>query len=97
MAKVTSKLQVTIPKGLAERFGISPGDEIDWQAAGEAIRIAPAGRSRPGASTHARLRAFDRATARRDARQEETSQPRGRTRGWTREQLYERRVRARSR
>ncbi len=97
MAKVTSKLQVTIPKALADLYGISPGDEIEWQAAGEAIRIAPAGRSRPGTSTEARLRAFDRATARRDARREEISEPRGRTRGWTREQLYERPTHARSR
>ena len=34
MAKVTSKLQVTVPKALAERHGIAPGDEIDWQSAG---------------------------------------------------------------
>jgi bifunctional DNA-binding transcriptional regulator/antitoxin component of YhaV-PrlF toxin-antitoxin module len=28
MAKVTSKLQVTLPKVLAERYDIEPGDEI---------------------------------------------------------------------
>ncbi len=27
---MTSKLQVTIPKAVAEQFGIRPGDKIDW-------------------------------------------------------------------
>jgi AbrB family looped-hinge helix DNA binding protein len=31
MSKVTSKLQITIPKALAERYGIHPGDEIDFE------------------------------------------------------------------
>ena len=44
MAKVTSKLQVTIPKRIAERFGISPGDNIEFVAAGDSISIRPAGR-----------------------------------------------------
>ena len=30
MAKVTSKLQVTLPKALADQYGIEPGDEIGW-------------------------------------------------------------------
>ena len=30
MAKVTSKLQVTVPKAIADRFGIRPGDEIEF-------------------------------------------------------------------
>ena len=30
MSKVTSKLQVTVPKAAAERYGIRPGDAIDW-------------------------------------------------------------------
>ncbi|PZP64635.1 MAG: AbrB family transcriptional regulator, partial [Azospira oryzae] len=29
MAKVTSKLQVTLPKALAQRYRIRPGDEIE--------------------------------------------------------------------
>ena len=31
MAKVTSKLQVTIPKAIAEQYGIKPGDEIEFR------------------------------------------------------------------
>jgi AbrB family looped-hinge helix DNA binding protein len=42
MARVTSKLQVTIPKVVAEQFGIRPGDEVDWVPAGEAVRVVPA-------------------------------------------------------
>jgi bifunctional DNA-binding transcriptional regulator/antitoxin component of YhaV-PrlF toxin-antitoxin module len=38
MAKVTSKLQVTVPKALAEN-AIRPGDEIAWEAAGDVIRV----------------------------------------------------------
>ncbi|HEY7724128.1 MAG TPA: AbrB/MazE/SpoVT family DNA-binding domain-containing protein [Anaeromyxobacteraceae bacterium] len=41
MARVTSKLQVTVPKALADRYRMRPGDEIEWQAAGDAIRVVP--------------------------------------------------------
>jgi AbrB family looped-hinge helix DNA binding protein len=89
VAKVTSKLQVTLPKALADRYGISPGDEIAWEAAGDAIRVVPVHRSgRPDLA--ARLRLFDRATERQ--RQRERARPiaHGRDRGWTRDELYER-------
>ena len=46
MSKVTSKLQVTIPKALAERYGISPGQDVQWLQAGEAIRVVPQGAQR---------------------------------------------------
>ena len=39
MSRVTSKLQVTIPKAIAERHGIRPGVEVDWQSAGDVIRV----------------------------------------------------------
>lgn len=91
MAKVTSKLQVTLPKALAEQYGIRPGDEIEWVAAGDAIRVVPAARHRGVLPTEERLKLFDEATERQRRRQ------RGRRkgkrpidRGWTREELYER-------
>ena len=62
MAKVTSKLQVTVPKKLAEKFGIEPGDEIEWQAAGDAILLVPATTPKPDIAE--RLRLFEQATAR---------------------------------
>src|SRR4030042_1623050 len=41
MARVTSKLQVTVPKAIADRFRIRPGDDIEWRAEGNAIRVLP--------------------------------------------------------
>jgi len=39
MPKVTSKLQLTVPRAIADQYGIRPGDELQWIAAGEAIRV----------------------------------------------------------
>ncbi len=41
MAKVTSKLQLTIPKAIANAYGIKPGDELEWEPAGHPIRVIP--------------------------------------------------------
>ena len=91
MAKVTSKLQITVPKRLAAEVGISPGDDIDWALSGNGLHVTPAA-ERPGALDHAsRLRLFDEATERQRRRQhgvEPTSAKRGR--GWSREELYDR-------
>ena len=35
MAKVTSKLQLTVPKVIADEYGIKPGDQLDWVPAGD--------------------------------------------------------------
>ncbi len=91
MAKVTSKLQVTIPKVLAERYGIRPGDEIQWEPAGQFIRVVPAGRHRLRLSTAERLEMFDAATQRQREREARHPVAAGTVdRGWTREELYER-------
>ena len=76
MSKVTSKLQVTIPKVVAERYGIHPGDEIHWEPAGEVIRVVPPRLPSPRLSLEERLRLFDEATERQRAR-EAGSPPRG--------------------
>jgi AbrB family looped-hinge helix DNA binding protein len=90
MSKVTSKLQVTLPKTLADRFGIRPGDEIDWEVAGDGIRILIP--TRPAKlSVEDRLQLFDRATQRQ--REREASRPSIGSmsdRGWKREDLYDR-------
>jgi AbrB family looped-hinge helix DNA binding protein len=88
MAKVTSKLQVTVPKALAERYHIEPGDEIEWEAAGDAIRVVP-GRSRR-ADPASRLKLFDQATARQRERERGAQFAQASERGWSREDLYER-------
>jgi bifunctional DNA-binding transcriptional regulator/antitoxin component of YhaV-PrlF toxin-antitoxin module len=64
MAKITSKYQVTLPKAIAEIYQLRPGDEIDWVAAGEVIRVLPPGRRAPVESRESRLLLFDQATER---------------------------------
>ena len=90
MARVTSKLEVTIPKVLAERYDIRPGDEIRFEEAGDVICIVSPSTQRPTDRVHVseRLALFDAATGRQRERQ--TQRPRPRTRGWTREALYRR-------
>jgi bifunctional DNA-binding transcriptional regulator/antitoxin component of YhaV-PrlF toxin-antitoxin module len=98
MAKVTSKLQLTLPKAIADQYKIRPGDDLLWLPAGEAIRVVKreAAEAAEPATVKERLQLFDQATARQRKRQAEfgkkrpaaSSQSQGR--GWTREELYER-------
>ena len=93
MAKVTSKLQLTIPKRIAEQYGIAPGDEVDLQPAGDIIRLIPAGRrARTRLSDKERLRLFDAATARQREREKLMRIPAEppAKRDWRREDLYDR-------
>jgi AbrB family looped-hinge helix DNA binding protein len=96
MSKVTSKLQITIPKAVAELYGIRPGDDLEWVPAGESVRLVPAGRTRAAASIEERLALFDQATERQRSRERESAAdspaPVSNTaqRGWTREDLYDR-------
>jgi AbrB family looped-hinge helix DNA binding protein len=91
MSKITSKLQVTLPKAIAERFKIKPGDQIDWEAAGEAIRVVPAKRKRAKAEPRDRMRVFDQATKRQREREAARGPaPAAADRGWTRAGLYDR-------
>jgi AbrB family looped-hinge helix DNA binding protein len=63
MAKVTSKLQVTIPKRIADEYGIEPGDEIEFVPASDSIRVIPPGRAtRAAPDVGERLHWFDAAT-----------------------------------
>jgi bifunctional DNA-binding transcriptional regulator/antitoxin component of YhaV-PrlF toxin-antitoxin module len=91
VAKVTSKLQVTVPRALADRYGIQPGDEIDWEPAGDAIRVVPARRRALATSVEQRLALFDRAEQRQRRRERARgARRRARERGWRREDLYRR-------
>ena len=85
---------MALPKAIADQYGIVPGDEIEFQAAGDFIRIVPprarAKRS-PRLSLEERLRLFDAATER--LRRLQSSIPAaepGTDRGWKREDLYTR-------
>jgi bifunctional DNA-binding transcriptional regulator/antitoxin component of YhaV-PrlF toxin-antitoxin module len=95
MAKITSKYQVTVPRAIALQYNIRPGDEIDWVAAGEVIRVVPPGKQLAERDDReSRLRLFDQATkrhlqrpsVRKAGRVSNTQRPRDR--GWTREDLY---------
>lgn len=91
MAKVTSKLQVTIPKAIAVAYGIRPGTDIDWVPAGDAIRVVTPSSATSASERRRRLQCFDEATARQAARERAAPQATGATgRGWTREDLYRR-------
>jgi AbrB family looped-hinge helix DNA binding protein len=91
MAKVTTKLQVTVPKAIADRFGIRPGDEIEWRAEGNAIRVLTRALEGESLDREARLRSFDEATARQKGRNRSVHRrARKADRGWTREDLYDR-------
>lgn len=90
MAKVTTKLQVTLPKALADRYAIRPGDEITWEPGGDVIRVIPGGRP-ARRDPDVRLRLFDEATKRqhrrnRTAKRSTADAPRG----WSRADLYDR-------
>lgn len=90
MGRITSKHQVTVPKALAERYKLQPGDDIDWAAAGELIHVIPRDRLAAGATRQSRLRLFDQATERHRRRPSVSMPRKPRGRGWTREDLYRR-------
>ena len=91
MTKVTSKRQVTMPKTIADRYGIEPGDEIGWEAAGDVIRVLPPRRLlKSPLDVNARLDLFDQATERQHQRNKRYPRSDIQDRGWKREDLYDR-------
>jgi bifunctional DNA-binding transcriptional regulator/antitoxin component of YhaV-PrlF toxin-antitoxin module len=90
VARVTSKLQVTIPKVIAQRYGIEPGGEIEWLPAGEAIRVVPQADRQQAPDRARRVDLFDRATARQRLRQAGKRGAATAERGWRRDDLYSR-------
>lgn len=97
MPKVTSKLQLTVPKVIAEKYGIRPGDELEWSPAGDGIRVRLVKKEAKAEVSRAeRLALFDENAKWLDEIQAEElkrSESRGtritrENRGWTREELY---------
>ena len=87
---MTSKLQVTIPKAIAQRYGIEPGVDIDWLPAGDGIRVVPPAGAAREPDRGRRLELFNRATEREHARAEgRADREVTADRGWRREDLYE--------
>lgn len=94
MAKVNRKLQISLPQRIAEQYGIAPGDEVEFQPAGDVIHLVPAGRRvKSQWSPGERLRQFDAATARQREREKHMKLPAVPTaeRDWRREDFYTRR------
>jgi AbrB family looped-hinge helix DNA binding protein len=100
MPKVTSKLQLTVPKAIADQYGIRPGDELEWIPAGESIRVELVRRKAKSGlqlTTKEKLALFDANMRRVDELQaEELEEAKAKgtritreNRGWTREELYE--------
>jgi AbrB family looped-hinge helix DNA binding protein len=98
MPKVTSKLQLTVPKKIADQYGIRPGDELEWIPAGESIRVELVRRKATYAhelTTEEKLALFDANTKwLNELQAEELKKNQGNrvtreNRGWTREELYE--------
>ncbi len=93
---MTSKLQLTVPKAIADQYGIRPGDELEWIPAGESIRVELVRRKAKAGdqlTAEERVALFDEGTKRLDRLQaEELKKSRGKpapsNRGWTREDLY---------
>jgi bifunctional DNA-binding transcriptional regulator/antitoxin component of YhaV-PrlF toxin-antitoxin module len=96
MPKVTSKLQLTVPKKIAGQYGIRPGDELEWVPAGEGIRVELIrSKAKHGheLTTEERLALFDANTKWLDELQaEQLKEAKDKVtrenRGWTREDLY---------
>jgi bifunctional DNA-binding transcriptional regulator/antitoxin component of YhaV-PrlF toxin-antitoxin module len=96
MSKVTTKYQVSVPKALADQYGIAPGDDLVWEPAGEALRVRIAEpRAAYAVDARERLRLFDAATRRQAARQSARRLAAASDRGWSRDALYDRDARAR--
>src|SRR5438132_1657324 len=94
MSKVTSKLQVTIPKRVADQYGIKPGTEVEFEPAGQAVRmrIVREGEIDPDrAAALARFKADEAYWDERFRKMREDGllpdEP-PKDRGWTREELY---------
>jgi AbrB family looped-hinge helix DNA binding protein len=90
MSKVTSKYQLTVPKAIAERYRIRPGDDLDWRPAGDVIHLLPSSREAEPDDRESRLRIFDQATERIRRRRSTRKLKPVQQRGWTREDLYKR-------
>jgi AbrB family looped-hinge helix DNA binding protein len=93
MSKVTSKLQLTVPKAIADQYGIRPGDELQWTPAGESIRISLARsgiKAEHALTLKEKLELFDQGSKRLSKIQREHLKAGGQNRDWTREELYDR-------
>jgi bifunctional DNA-binding transcriptional regulator/antitoxin component of YhaV-PrlF toxin-antitoxin module len=81
---------VTLPKPIADRYEIRPGDEIAWIASGDITRVIPHAKCRETEDPESRLRLFDQATERIRRQTKAGRRKQAQERGWKREDLYTR-------
>jgi bifunctional DNA-binding transcriptional regulator/antitoxin component of YhaV-PrlF toxin-antitoxin module len=90
MSRVTSKLQVTLPKAIADLHHIRPGTEIQFESAIDCIRIF-VGQSRSALPLEEKLRLLREARARQQLRNMNFHRTaKSVRRGWKRDDLYQR-------
>ena len=90
MSKVTKKLQVSIPKVLADAVGIRPGDDLLWENADGVLRAYTEHNPMNRPDVVERLRRFDETSARQAVRDRSRWLEAAMDRGWSREDLYTR-------
>ena len=89
MAKVNSNLELPIPKAIAERYGIRPGDELEVLPANDSIRVIPARHSESQESVETRLSRFREMLKKYDETADKRPAFAWEERGWHREDLYD--------
>ena len=90
VSRVTSKLQVTLPKAIADAHDIRPGSEIQFESGIDCIRIV-VGKSRSELSLEEKLRLLKEARIRQQSRNKKFRHPtKPVRRDSRRDDLYER-------
>ncbi len=91
MAKVNNNLELPIPRAIAERYGIRPGDELEVLPANDSIRLIPARHGESQESIETRLGRFREMLKQYDETADKRPAFAWEERGWHREDLYEER------
>jgi len=90
VSRVTSKLQVTLPKAIADLHHVRPGSEIQFESGIDCIRIV-VGKSRLELPLEEKLRLLKEMRKRQQLRNNDFRRPaKAVRRGWRRDDLYER-------
>jgi bifunctional DNA-binding transcriptional regulator/antitoxin component of YhaV-PrlF toxin-antitoxin module len=89
MAKVNSNLELPIPRAIAERYDIRPGDDLEVLPANDSIRVIPARHSESRQSVDTRLSRFREMLKQYDETADQRPAFAWEDRGWHREDLYD--------
>ena len=89
MVRVNSNLELPIPRAIAERYGIRPGDELEVLPANDSIRVIPVRHEKSQESVAARLDRFREMLRQYDETADKRPAFAWDQRGWHREDLYQ--------